>query len=229
MYFGDHMFRLLLLGMLLCVGLTAQAQLLIDAGYNPSYYSMNSFEQIEQKFNSSNPWLNRELKPFHWLHGIHLRLRHRFREVAPFIEINYQLNGNSYSGIRPNENSESKGKLRTNYRSVGIGIEWEKESFGLGIGIGRQRFILRHTEEGGVRKIDDDILDDDVTMVNLYVNILPSLDERNSTNLILQPFVTYPLQESDFASASSYFSIDELSTDKFWQIGLRLILSNGQR
>ena len=141
--------RAIVLSLMLFLMITElRAQLLIDVGYSPSYYSLSILDEAKRSFNSANDWLDRDLRSFHFLHGVHVRVKHRFENLSPWVELNYQLNSNKYKGSRPAETQLTKGKIRTVYKAIGCGFEWEQRAFGVGIGIGRQEFIFRQIEKG---------------------------------------------------------------------------------
>ena len=214
---------------LLCI-IPASAQLLIDIGYSPSFYRVDALNSIKSSFNEERTWLDEELNNFSTLHGVHARIKHRFKTWGPWIELNYQINSNGYSGEKLNASETTKGKVKSSYVSMIGGLEYEHRSFGFGAGLGQQtlRFVVK--EQTGNAKIDDKILDEDNFVFTVYINLLPAYEPNNITNLVLQPYFVYPLSDMDFSSAGTYFnSVPNPVKDKFWQVGLRLILSNGQR
>jgi len=221
--------RGLLLFLFLAIYKISSAQLLIDVGYTPSYFTLDGMDAISSDFNTSNPWLTDGLNEFHFLHGVHMRIKHQIDEISPWIEVNYQLNSNKYEGTRPGETTLSKGQVRSSLSSYLGGLEWEKDFFGIGGGVGYQRANFRLKEDDGPMNIDDKFLELSGVFATFYLSFLPAIDEDNISNLVIQPFVNIPFQASDFQAAQEYFQLDDLDGERFWQIGIRLILSNGQR
>jgi hypothetical protein len=222
--------NLILTPLLALFVLCCHGQLLIDVGYSPSYYSLDVMKAGQKKFNQDRDWLDRELKAFHLLHGVHMRIKHRFDSWGPWIEVNYQLNSNKYEGTQPTNTALTTGKIKTSFLLYGLGLEWENNGFGMGAGLGNQKLVYRVKEETSNQKIDDELISASSTYVTAFINILPEIDPYNITNLVIQPFIVYPLSTNNFSAVADYFSLsDQAYNEKFWQVGLRLILSNGQR
>ena len=55
------------------------------------------------------------------------------------------------------------------------------------------------------------------------------MNAENITNLVLQPFINYPFDTNDFDGISEHFDLSKRTDERFWQVGLRIVVSNGNR
>lgn len=127
----------------LLLTITCQGQFNYKVGYDLSYVRATALDEIVDRFNIENDFLEDEMRYLRFISGLELGVRYTFGPLSTECSFSNISRSRSSLGIDPVSNSDFSKKLFYNMRKYSVGLQYQIQSFGIGASIGTRRIRVR--------------------------------------------------------------------------------------
>ncbi len=202
------------------------AQFNVTTGYELSYQFSDNFNDIIQKFNTQNDFLDSNLEELKIMHGLQLGLRYEVENILAFtLGWKYRFKNSTASGTEPTTLTNVKRELFIRQNVLSVGFE---NQFGF-IGYGA---TLDYNRVGFKQEIDNNskkkISTDHHFGSTFYLNFISP--RSNQIRLSVRPYIQIPWTKMDLAKLDMELN-ETVNTEKieegFMNFGIMFIFLNG--
>ena len=226
-----HYFKYILLLTLFCFTTNLQAQFSFKVGYNYSRANTSISNDIIQRFNANNPFLE-PLGTIDFLSGFDLGLRLRNEFVGAEISWGNKYNRQFADGINPATNTEEFREIFLRFGSYSLGLESYAGPIGFGatIDLNRVSFRNRDFEDDNKRRV----LAETGFSSQFFLSI--HFEASETTSFSLRPYVQIPWkgvnlfsleQELNPEFAATAVDTGDAYTERFTNFGIQVLFFNG--
>ncbi len=213
-------------------GRTTNAQINAFVGY---VYSNNDdgkvFNNIIERYNTSNPTLLQPMKLLKTLHGVDIGIRYRIPAVS--FEFNWINKFNQINDrVKASDNTEYKNTLYYKSQTFCLGIEFFYNWIGIGASLDWNHLIIK--KEKSTDRIREEWLSQSGLSNHIFLNF--EFDMNDAMAISIRPFVQLPLYKNDFYNIEAHLNPDIARTSdpqmyrhKVVNWGFKLLFVNGTK
>lgn len=205
-----------------CFYSPADAQINLKTGYNISFLSNSSLDQVIG-MNNINRSYTKGFGRLRWMHGFEGGAR--FKTGMHSLEVTYQGAYQALKATGQTPDGPYTDKLRFSIHSGALGYQVTDERWGAGIDLQYQFYKVKVTPEViGIpfRNVQN--------MPGLKFYLMFTLQGDKGVDMALQPYYVLPFKEYDLSPLAGYFNVDPQSEDDRWtRFGLTMLFYNGKK
>ena len=210
----------------------ANAQINAFVGY---VYSNNNdgkvFNNIIERYNTSNPTLLQPMKLLKILHGVDIGIRYRIPAVS--FEFNWINKFNQINDrVKASDNTEYKNTLYYKSQTFCLGTEFFYDWIGIGASLDWNHLIIK--KEKSTDRIREEWLSQSGLSNHIFLNF--EFNMNDAMALSIRPFVQLPLYKNDFYNIEAKLNPDiartsdhEMYKHKVVNWGFKLLFVNGTK
>lgn len=210
----------------------ANAQINAFVGY---VYSNNNdgkvFNNIIERYNTSNPTLLQPMKLLKILHGVDIGIRYRIPAVS--FEFNWINKFNQINDrVKASDNTEYKNTLYYKSQTFCLGTEFFYDWIGIGASLDWNHLIIK--KEKSTDRIKEEWLSQSGLSNHIFLNF--EFNMNDAMALSIRPFVQLPLYKNDFYNIEAKLNPDiartsdpEMYKHKAVNWGFKLLFVNGTK
>lgn len=203
------------------------AQFNFQVGYGYNWSELTNFNRIFEIHNTNHPEFSKKIEPLHGLHGISLGFRQSFNLVSLHFTWSNQIKKNySLVPISSSSSVEFKSEYFYKQQYYSLGLESAGSLLAFGGSIDMRHFNIKGRKTGSDEKFG---IFDEKKFGNTFYSQFDFPVSRRMAILIRLSY-SLPWNSFDFINFSQFINSTSSTIsekDKFHQIGLSLLFSNG--
>lgn len=202
------------------------AQLNVTTGYELSYHLADDFNDIIEKFNTQNNFLENDLNDLRIMHGLQLGLQYNIEDFLAFtLTWKYRFKNSQSSGIDPGTEEDVSRNLLIRQNVVSLGFENKFGFAGYGATFDYNRTGFKQEINNGSK---NEISAGHNFTSTFYLSF--TSPRSNQLRLSVRPYIQVPWTKLDLSKLDMELN-ESSGTEKieegFMNFGLMLVFLNG--
>lgn len=209
----------------LIIAASCKAQFNINVGYNLSLPQTDQLDNVLDRFNADNTWLDRRFNSFNTVNGLLLGLKYRLENSTIEFNLYSRFRNVRAEGTDPSTNNDYYRKISLKSRGLSLGLSQAVGMIEFGASIDRDNFILeRQTASDGDFS---DLVNISRWSNHIYLGV--STPKSSGLSITLRPFVQIPWTSYNLDALESDLGYAPTGKkEKFFNYGIQVIFSNGK-